>query len=158
MSVIPKFLLILPFMGCTQIFGPDVLAPGADTIRPMARPGDGFEQPSENARTVEEFDTTNADDRAAALVTEAGAGETRLGRTIASLGDPTKPGFWLETPLVGEPGTGRVEHTETGKSVKVQLIPSGGARTAGSRVSLAAIRLLGVPLTGLPELVVFRAP
>ncbi len=108
------------------------------------------------ARTVEEFDTTSAAQRAAAVAgVEKAAGERDLGRTIASLGSPTEPGFWLKTPLVSEPARGRVEYAETGSSVVLDLIPIEGAKTAGSRISLAALRLLGAPLTGLPEVRVF---
>ena len=104
------------------------------------------------ARTVEEFDTTTAADRAAAVA--APVGEQNLGTTIASLGSPTEPGIWLRTGLVTELVQGRVDYQ--GTSVNVELRPSGGAATAGSQVSLAAMRLLGAPLTGLPELTVYR--
>ena len=54
------------------------------------------------------------------------------------------------------PAQGRVEYPETGKSAQVELIPIDGAATAGSRISLPAMRLLGAPLTGLVTLRVFR--
>jgi hypothetical protein len=43
----------------------------------------------------------------------------------------------------------------TGQSSQVDLIPIDGPPTAGSRMSLAAMRLIGVPLTGLAEVEVF---
>ena len=104
------------------------------------------------ARTVEEFDTTTDADRAAAVA--APVGQQQLGTTIASLGSPTEPGIWLRTGLVTELVQGRVDYQ--GTSVNVELRPSGGPATAGSQISLAAMRLLGAPLTGLPELTVYR--
>lgn len=77
----------------------------------------------------------------------------RLGTTVASLGPPTEAGLWLETALVTAPTTGRVEYN--GQSVTVQLRPSGGEPGSGSQISLEAMRALGAPLTGLPELTVF---
>jgi hypothetical protein len=44
-----------------------------------------------------------------------------------------------------------------GKVINIALRPSGGAIGAGSEISLAAMRLLEAPLTGLPELTVFAA-
>ena len=125
--------------------------------------GDPFETaivtPDEGARTVEEFDTTTAADREAALAPAPGAGtesgDGRLGVTIASLGDPTLPGFWIKTPLVSEEKSGRIVYVTSGRSVQVTLIPSGGPVGGGSQVSLAAMRLLDAPLAGLPELVVY---
>ncbi|WP_319824228.1 hypothetical protein [Thalassovita sp.] len=79
-----------------------------------------------------------------------------LGVTVASLGDPAKAGFWIETPLVQAAGKGRVSYAKTGRTVKVDLIPIDGPATAGSRLSLATMRLLDAPLTGLPEVKVYR--
>lgn len=111
--------------------------------------------PPPTARTADQFDTTTAEDRAEALSAPQDVGERALGSTIASLGSPTDPGIWLKTPLVGAVAQGRVEYPVNGKSVNVELRPSGGAVGAGSQISLAAMRLLGAPLTGLPELLVF---
>ena len=112
----------------------------------------------EDARTAEEFDTTSAADRATALEAAAASGtEADLGVTIATLGDVTQTGIWLKTPLVSEPSKGRVEATENGKAVAVDLIPLEGQAGAGSRISLAAMRLLEVDLTSLSELLVYRS-
>lgn len=112
----------------------------------------------DNARTEEEFDTTSAEDRAAALDAAAGSSaESNLGLTIASLGDVTQTGIWLKTPLVSEVSQGRVEVVDTGKAVAVELLPLDGDAGAGSRISLAAMRLLEVDLTALTELRVYRA-
>jgi len=113
--------------------------------------------PPPQARTAEEFDTTTPEARAAAVAAPPVASEERLGTTIASLGPPAEPGIWMETPLVRAVTMGRVE-AASGKSVTLELRPSGGAAGSGSQISLAAMRLLEVPLTDLPELTVYRVP
>lgn len=111
--------------------------------------------PPPTARTVEQFDTTTAEDRAEALApTPIAATSASLGTTIASLGSPSDPGIWLKTPLVTTLTPGRVEYQ--GNSVNVELRPSGGAAGSGSQMSLAAMRLIEAPLTGLPEVTVFK--
>ena len=106
--------------------------------------------PPAGARTVEQFDTTTEAQRVAAA---SDAGGRLLGTTVASLGDASRAGFWIETPLVSERGTGHLVYPATGKSVEVELIP---AESGGSRVSLAALRLLEAPLTDLPVLEVYE--
>ena len=81
----------------------------------------------------------------------------RLGTTIASLGDATEGGFWIKTPLVQSPGKGRIVDPATGRSVNVDLIPLSGPASGGSQVSLPALTTLGVDLTDLPELDVYRS-
>lgn len=129
-------------------------------MRPLARPetlNTSVSAPPPAARTVEEFDTTTAEQRSEAVAeAEAAGAETDLGLTIASLGSPSEPGFWLKTPLVSVPAKGRVIYPATGKSVAVELIPIDGPKTAGSRMSLPAMRLIEAPLTELPEVRVFR--
>ena len=144
--------------GCAQIEGLD----GADP-RPEPRPEQAAVSvpelaappPPPAARTVEEFDTTTAEQRAEAAVTPAVATEEALGVTVASLGDPTEAGFWVRTPLVSETRQGRIVYPQTGQSAKVELQPLDADPGAGSQVSLAAFRLIGAPLTGLPEIEVF---
>ncbi|MEO0750851.1 MAG: hypothetical protein AAFY25_03540 [Pseudomonadota bacterium] len=122
-----------------------------------AAPEPAEDEIPDNARTAEQFDTTSADDRAAALEAASSTdAETDLGLTIASLGDVTETGIWVKTPLVTEGSKGRVEFTRTGKAVAVDLIPLDGEAGSGSRISLAAMRLLEVDLTALAELRVFR--
>jgi hypothetical protein len=154
-----KQLILVSFIALTAcntpgMFGmPEALvpaslpAPPVETLDPTPPP-----PPPAAARTVEEFDTTTEEDRAAAVAAPVGGQE--LGTTIASLGSPTEPGIWLRTGLVTELVQGRVEYQ--GKSVNLELRPSGGPATAGSQISLAAMRLLDAPLTGLPELTIYR--
>lgn len=150
MSSIIRFYLVgiavLAVVGCTPVTLTPAQSPPGDTV-PV--------KPPKDATTAEQFDTTSQAERIAALEPEKPAGERLLGKTIATLGNPTDPGFWLETPLVSEPMQGRVVYAPTGKSVAVELIPITGAATSGSRISLPAMRLLGAPLAGLPELTVF---
>ena len=81
------------------------------------------------------------------------APERRLpGTTIASLGDATRPGLWMRTPLVSKPQRGRVRDPATGRSVTLDLIPLDADPGAGSRMSLGAYQSLSLPLTALPEL------
>jgi hypothetical protein len=127
-------------------------------IRPQARPAGAKPKappPPKTARTVEQFDTTTKAERAQAASAVKPAGERALGDTVASLGDPSKPGFWLETPLVSRAQKGRVMFPGSGKSSQVDLLPIDGPATAGSRISLAAMRLIEAPLTDLPTLKVY---
>ncbi|WP_146636145.1 D-galactarate dehydratase [Nioella nitratireducens] len=84
----------------------------------------------------------------AAMPTPPAAGP--LGTTVATLGDPARPGMWLETPLVAVETQGTI--TANGQTLTVTLYPSGGLPGSGSRISLAAMQALGLPLTSLPEL------
>lgn len=79
-----------------------------------------------------------------------------LGTTVASLGSVSEPGLWLKTPLVSAMQPGRVR-LPGGSAIEVQLLPIEGAETAGSRISLAAMQALGVPLGDLPTLEVLGA-
>ena len=147
--------------GCSQLSNPfqrepEAQAPDPDTVRPVERPA----APATDVgalggvgQSAEALDTTTEAERAAATAPDTGG--AALGQTVASLGDPTEPGFWLKTPLVQSETPGRVE-TAGGASVQVTLIPIEGADTAGSRLSLAAMRALGLGLTDLPTVSVFR--
>lgn len=105
--------------------------------------------------TPAQLDTTTPEQRAAAAQAPASA-ETRLGTTVGSLGNPSEGGFWIKTPLVQARAQGRIVNPATGKSAQVELIPLTGGGS-GSQVSLAALQLLGVPLTDLPTLEVYRS-
>ncbi len=114
--------------------------------------------PPPTARTVEQFDTTSAEDRAAALAPVEPAGEERLGTTLATLGSPADPGIWISTALVTELTPGRAEVAETGATVNLELRPSGGEAGSGSEISLPAMRLLNIPFTAIQELIIYRLP
>ena len=103
---------------------------------------------------MEAFDTTTEAQRIAATTPDE-AQEEALGTTVASLGDPADPGLWLETPLAAAVRPGRVALPGTDRSVQVELRPIDGPATAGSRLSLPAIRLLGISLSDLPEVEVY---
>jgi len=91
----------------------------------------------------------------AAIEATLGNGGVFLGTTVASLGDPSRAGLWVKTPLVGDQVQGHVHYSAGNRSVRVDLIPSGGAAGTGSQVSLMAMRLLDAPLGDLLELAVY---
>lgn len=92
--------------------------------------------------------------RAAAVAEgNTGAGDSVRGFTVASLGDATVPGLWIETPLVDRERTATVV-APNGTTVEVTARPSGGERGSGSRLSLAAFQALGLSLTSLPTVTV----
>ena len=124
----------------------------APTLDPTPPP-----PPPPTARTVDQFDTTTAEDRAAAVaVVPEPAGEQSLGTTIATLGSPADPGIWIKTPLVSELTMGRAEYAANGQTVNLELRPSGGDAGSGSEISLPAMRLLDIPLTALAEVALFK--
>ncbi|AUH34504.1 hypothetical protein [Paracoccus tegillarcae] len=126
----------------------EVSAAAAITQAPAPRP---------RARsTAAQLDTTTAAQKVAAAAPAAKA-ETKLGTTIASLGDVAEPGFWIKTPLVKSRGIGRIVNPANGKSSKVDLIPLDGPASGGSQLSLPALQLLGISLTDLPEIEVYRS-
>ncbi len=154
---------ILPLVVLSALAGcaswPEWMRPGparpdaAPAASEAAAPLTEATKPPATARTAEQFDTTSAADKMAAAAPAPGGRD--LGMTIASLGAPGEPGFWMKTPLVTAPGPGRVVYPANGKSVKVDLIPLDAAPGAGSRMSLAALRVIEAPLTGLPQVQVF---
>ncbi|GGA24458.1 hypothetical protein [Neptunicoccus cionae] len=81
--------------------------------------------------------------------------EQDKGTTIASLGLLERDGFWLRTPLVSSEADGRVVVEGSGASVNLRLLPSGGESGAGSQLSIAAMQVLGVPITDLVKVQVF---
>lgn len=132
----------------SQLSAEQVAAVTAITRAPSPRP---------SARaSADQLDTTTAEQKDAAAKAPEAA-ETKLGTTIASLGDPTEGGFWIKTPLVKSRGIGRIVNPANGKSSKVDLIPLDGPASGGSQVSLPALQLIGVSLTDLPEIEVFKS-
>ena len=72
-------------------------------------------------------------------------------KTVAGLGDPGRVGLWMETPLVKARRNARVV-APNGRSIVLTLEPITGDTGAGSRLSIGAMRSLGLPLTELVEL------
>lgn len=92
--------------------------------------------------------------RAAAVAEgDTGAGDRVRGFSVASLGDATMPGLWIETPLVERERLATVV-APNGTTVEVTARPSGGGQGSGSRLSLAAFQALGLSLTSLPTVTV----
>lgn len=142
-----------------------VAVAGCDQVRSTTDRVEGWfssnPEPAEN--TVEEAsavevsaasEEVEATQRAAAQRLETWTGAKQ---TIAGLGDPTKGGIWMETPLVQVERTGRVVARKTGASATVTLIPIPGDPTAGSFLSLEAMRKLLAPLEQLIELDVYSS-
>ncbi len=71
--------------------------------------------------------------------------------TVASLGDPSLPGLWMETPLVAAEQQALIRSNRN-TQVVVTLKPAPGEASGGSRLSIGAMRALGLPLTELAEL------
>ncbi len=155
------FGLVLALGACAQVervfpSKAKALPPESAVDEAMISPESARRAPVRGRQTPAALDTTTAKERAAAVAMPATPSTRDLGKTIASLGAPSEPGFWLKTPLVKAPAKGRVEYGANGKSVAVDLIPIDSPKGAGSRLSLAAFRVLEAPLTGLPEVRVFQ--
>lgn len=127
--------------GPIRTAAPVLTAATTPSRAPLSRPA---------AARPDAYNQATADEKAAAAAPVAQA--RKLGTTIASLGNPTEQGFWIKTPLVSAAGKGKLVDPATGKSVNVDLIPLSGPESGGSQVSLAALQMLGVSLTGLPRL------
>lgn len=149
-------LLILPLLALAACDLPEtqIAAPAAPetTIPAMTLPPPPA--PPRSARTVDQFDTTSAAERQAATATPVAASTQELGQTVATLGSPTEPGIWLKTPLVTTTTQGRIRYQD--RTINLELRPSGGAAGSGSQISLAAMRLIEAPLTGIVQLTVLR--
>ncbi|MEM6579242.1 MAG: hypothetical protein AAF678_12185 [Pseudomonadota bacterium] len=150
---IPTLSIGLACLAGCAVFQPEA-RPQSDAPSDAPAPLTQTRAPPPGATTVDEFDTTSASDRRQALQGDGATGR-KLGKTIASLGDVAQPGIWIKTPLVREAGRGRVVDPGTGTVVTLDLLPLDGAPGSGSRLSLAAMRLIGSSLTDLPELEVY---
>ncbi|MFT6674619.1 MAG: hypothetical protein ACJAVM_000802 [Sulfitobacter sp.] len=155
-------LLCLGLSGCGALMprlglpGPqgDPAAPASPEAEQVAlAPDTRAPPPPADAKTAAALDTTTPAQRASAA-RPATASSRDLGRTVVSLGSPTEPGLWLKTPLVRAQFQGRVTDPASGKSSRVTVIPIDGPATGGSRMSLAAMRLIGLSLTDLTEVAV----
>lgn len=139
--------LCVGISGCSELNQLNIALGGPDNL--LAQPEAGVAGPLSQsaAATAETLDQTTEMERTAAAqpIRES----RNLGQTTASLGSAAEPGFWLKTPLVSKETSGQVTNPITGKSVAVALLPIEGPATAGSRISLAAMRILEVNLTDL---------
>ena len=146
--MIPCALLAagLLLSGCGLFQGRD--APADSVAAPPPAPVAQSFPGTAAARSAAELDPTTEAERAAALGAGPVAGR-ELGRVRVSLGSPAEQGFWLKSPLVADVGQGSVT-LPGGPTVAVELRPGEGA----AQLSLAAFRALGLPLTGLPEVIV----
>ena len=148
-------LLILSVAACGRLGlppdrdrGPDIAvteAPGAEVLRPQARPG-GAALPAGTPPGA------GADGSVPPPPPPAADG--LLGETLAGLGATGGPGLWLMTGLVTEVRPGRVE-TVGGGRLSVELRPSGAAPSAGSTLSIQAMQQLQLPLGQLANLRVY---
>lgn len=145
--------------GCAQVPVLDRLTGGApdtapdttavDTGAPAPLPTPAAPAPAAQvAASPAALDTVSEaeKDAARASAASAPAGGT-LGEVTVALGDPADPGLWVKSALVDgdTPGTVR---TGDGDAITVTLRPL-GAGAGGPQISLAALRALGLPLTGL---------
>ncbi|WP_293573203.1 hypothetical protein [Phaeobacter sp.] len=126
-------------------------APPVDTTPIAPAPGTTGTIGSGTGQTVDPFATTARPSSAAPARSYTGRSST-----IASLGDPSQPGLWMETSLVSTPQRARLVSAR-GTEAIVTLRPSAGTAGAGSRLSIDAMRALGLPLTELAELQVLPA-
>lgn len=148
-------LAALLLAGCAELGLNPPSAPKARAPAPAAAPAPTTRPPLTGApRTVDELDSATEEERQAAVAPSPAAAGS-IGTTVASLGDPARSGFWMETPLVSVPTKGSVLYRPTGRRLNVDLIPIDGPPSGGSRLSLSAMRMLDAPLTGLPQVDVF---
>ena len=116
--------------------------------------GDAITEPVVGAAAAADIAPEDADTRAAAVAAgNTASGGAVRGFSVASLGDATIPGLWIETPLVDRERVVTVV-APNGTTVEVTARPSGGERGSGSRLSLAAFQALGLDLTSLPTVTV----
>lgn len=156
-----RLALVLPFaaLAACETTGMDPApqpapkTPGATVTTPVSTPATTDAAKAAAAEAVTGKVPDSLETSAAAAPAKGG----KLGTTVASLGDATRGGMWVKTPLVKTAGKGRVVNPATGKSVNVELIPLGGPASAGSQVSLPALNGLGADLTDLPEIEVYSA-
>ena len=129
--------------------------PGAETLRPQARPvGEATSALGHRSQGADTIATAQWR-RTATRRDPALLAAMRPGRNLASLGSPSEQGFWLRTGLVTRVRQGRVELADGSNALRVELRPSGAAPGAGSQLSLATFRALDAPLTQLVRLRVF---
>ncbi|MEM7440747.1 MAG: hypothetical protein AAF393_14195 [Pseudomonadota bacterium] len=139
-----------------------VFAPSKETKRPKARPGNAERLTANrsggglNSGGIKLSDAAKVTDSELAAATTPSGGGKALGSTTATLGFLERDGFWLTTPLVKSETEGRVIYSNTGATANVTLIPNGAKAGSGSQISIAAMQVLGIPLTDIATLKVFK--
>lgn len=155
-----RFSLKIPYMRISLsrsivaclLLGLSACAGGLDSLASFGRNGPA-------AQDVPPLVADGVIDPAANLEAEAEPPRASgpLGQTVATLGDPTRPGLWLKTPLVRVQREGQIT-SDSGASIDVTLIPTRGEPGSGSRISLAAMQALQLQLTDLANLTVIAGP
>lgn len=152
-----SILAVLALAGCANgglggLFSGD--GPGSGFGRSAPAPGEVITEAVTGEATAEDIAPADSSTRAAAVAAgDTASGDSVRGFTVASLGDATQPGLWIETPLVERERVVTVV-APNGTTVEVTARPSGGERGSGSRLSLAAFQALGMDLTSLPTVTV----
>jgi len=147
----------LALSGCSMLpFGQaapaaSITGPSAEQPAAASLPQSGVSALGAQSVRADVLDTTTAEEKAAALASPAKGGEQQLGKVVVALGPPAEQGLWLKTALVTEAVQGRIE-TADGKSLALELRPG----TGGALMSLGAYQALGLSLTALPEVTVYR--
>jgi hypothetical protein len=152
----PVLALVLSGCAIFQKADPDtgsgsITGPSAPTPATESAPAASTTVLGARAVSAEALDKTTAEEKETALDAPAKGGETELGRVVVALGPPAEQGIWLSTSLVTEKMQGRIV-TAAGKTLALELRPG----TGGALLSLAGFQALGLSLTELPEVTVFR--
>ncbi len=125
---------------------------GCDAVRSSSSTAETTDEQAQESLTEETTANTSEEPQPVVVSNPGWAGAKK---TIAGLGDPSKPGRWLETPLVAVEINGRVVVPKTGALAYVTLVPVPGPEGGGSRLSLEAMRALLLPFDELVELDVY---
>ncbi len=144
-AVLPLVVSGLLLGGCTDL---GLLNGGLFSSEPPAPP-----QPVIEVR-VATADTIKPRPRPARTRVTVPAQPGEIGRSTISLGSPTEPGLWIETPLVTAERPAVATVPETGRSTAVTLRPG---PAGGARASLQTLLALGLSPAALAE-VVLTAP
>jgi hypothetical protein len=134
---------------------PQIAVEVAETTKPKMR--SEIRKPPEHLGNITVADAAKVTDAELeeAVAKPVTRPERDLGKTIASLGLIDETGFWLQTPLVTSEVEGRVVYLKTETSINLRLIPNGATAGSGSQISIAAMKILGIPIVDLAELQVF---
>lgn len=152
-------LAVLALAGCGTgglggLFAGDGPGSGFGRDRPNEATAAVVTDPVIGEAAAEDIAPEDSGTRAAAVAEgNTASGDNVRGFTVASLGDATVPGLWIETPLVDRERAATVV-APNGTTVEVTARPSGGERGSGSRLSFAAFQALGLDLTSLPTVTV----